>query len=451
MNDLEPSSPAPSERDEPTNGERTQTFGPPTNAVPIAARIRVLNASAQPASYRLSHGLCRLGAGEGVDILLDDKTVSRVHAELELVREGVAVRDLGSRNGTYLYGQRIERATLSLGSTLRVGRVDVEIIPDLSAEQLPPSQKESYGRLIGNSSAMRRVYSLLSRLEGSLANVLITGETGTGKELAARALHDHSHVASGPFVSINCGALEKSLARSELFGHVRGSFTGAVDSRAGAFEAANGGTLFLDEIGELPLDVQPLLLRTLEQGLVVRIGETEGRPVKVRLLAATHRDLKQLVHEQRFREDLYYRLMVVNVALPPLRERPEDLPLLARHFAEQSGTAAPPPELLNRLRSMRFPGNVRELRNVLEAHAAIGALPDAAATGEPELASVLRRSITLEQPYALQKERLLQLFLEVYVEALLVHTGGNQSEAARLSGLERSYLNRILRRKRHDD
>ena len=442
---------APSECDEAASSDRTQTLGEQSGqSVPIAARIRVLNANARPATYRLSRGLCRIGAGEGVDILLDDKTVSRAHAELELVRAGVAVRDLGSRNGTFLYDQRIERATLSLGSRLRVGRVELEIIPDLKPEQLPPYEGDSYGPLLGGSTAMRRVYSLLRRLEGSLANVLITGETGTGKELAARALHEHSHVASGPFVSVNCGALEKNLARSELFGHVRGAFTGAVEARSGAFEAAHGGTLFLDEIGELPLEVQPLLLRTIEQGHVVRVGETRGRPIDVRLIAATHRDLKQLVRDGCFREDLYYRLMVVNVSLPPLRERLEDLPLLAATFSERFGISAPPPEILNHLRTLSFPGNVRELRNVVEAHAAIGAVPEAPSRDSSELAQVLRRYIALDQPYAAQKEHLLQLFVDLYVDALLAHTGGNQSEAARLSGLERSYLNRLVQRKRRD-
>jgi DNA-binding NtrC family response regulator len=434
-----------------SNAERTQTLTETSaQCVPIGACIRALNANAHPQSYRLGKGRCRIGAGEGVDILLDDKTVSRAHVELELVREGVAVQDLGSRNGTYLYGQRIERATLSLGSTLRVGRVELEIVPDLSPDQLGDYPRDDYGRLLGGSKAMRRVYGLLRRLEGSLANVLITGETGTGKELAARALHDHSHVARGPFVSVNCGALERNLARSELFGHVRGAFTGAVDARAGAFEVANGGTLFLDEIGELPLDIQPLLLRAIEQGLIVRVGETQGRPVKVRLIAATHRDLKQLVLEERFREDLYYRLMVVNVVLPPLRERLEDLPLLVRHFSEQFGGSPPPPQVLNQLRALRFSGNVRELRNVVEAYAALGTLPDSACGEACDLESSLRRYIALEQPYAGQKERLLQLFLELYVDAMLAHTGGNQSEAARLSGLERSYLNRVLKRKRQD-
>jgi len=433
------------------SGERTQTLSePPAQCVPIAARIRVLNASASPTSYRLGQGRCRVGAGEGVDILLDDKTVSRAHVELELVREGVAVQDLGSRNGTYLYGQRIERAILSLGSTLRVGRVELEIIPDLTPEQLPEYPRDDYGRLLGGSKAMRKVYSLLHRLEGSLANVLITGETGTGKELAARALHDHAHVACGPFVSVNCGALERNLARSELFGHARGAFTGAVEARAGAFEVASGGTLFLDEIGELPLDIQPLLLRAIEQGIIVRVGETQGRPVKVRLIAATHRNLKQHVLEERFREDLYYRLMVVNVVLPPLRERLEDLPLLVRHFSEQFGTSSPAPQVLSRLRGLRFSGNVRELRNMVEAHAAVGMLPESSLGEASDLESSLRRYIALEQPYAGQKERLLQLFLELYVDAMLAHTGGNQSEAARLSGIERSYLNRVLKRKRQD-
>lgn len=431
-------------------GDHTQTLTERTSgAAPIAVRLRVLDKSPQPVVYRLSGGVCRVGAGQGVDMLIDDKTVSRVHAELELVPEGIAVRDLGSRNGTFLYGQRIERAILSLGSRVRFGRVEVDIVPDLSSDELPVYPSDSYGRLIGASSAMRRTYSLLKRLEGSLANVLVCGETGTGKELAARALHDHSHVAGGPFVSVNCGALDRNLARSELFGYARGAFTGATESRAGAFEAANGGTLFLDEIGELPLDVQPLLLRAMEQGLVVRVGETRERAVKVRLIAATHRDLKGLVQHQRFREDLYYRLMVVKVTLPPLRERTEDLPLLVRHFAEQLGVSLPS-DTLERLKTRMFPGNVRELRNTVESLGAIGSVPDSSPRGEPELASALRRSINLDEPYAAQKERLLQLFLDVYVDAVLERTNGNQTEAARLSGIERSYLNRLVKRRRRD-
>lgn len=433
--------------------ERTQTLTEPaSNAEPIAASVRILNASAKPAAFRLSGGgVCRVGAGEGVDVLLNDKTVSRIHAELELVREGVAVRDLGSRNGTFLYGQRIERAVLSLGSRLRFGRVEAEIVPDLTPEQLPLYPNASYCRLIGGSKAMRRVYSLLGRLEGSLANVLVAGETGTGKELAARALHDRSHVAHGPFVSVNCGALEKNLARSELFGHARGAFTGAAESRAGAFEAANGGTLFLDEVGELPLEVQPLLLRAIEQGLIVRVGETRERRVKVRLIAATHRDLSELVKQERFREDLYYRLMVVKVALPPLRERVEDVPMLVRHFAEELGLSTPPAEMMERFQNRVFSGNVRELRNAVEAYVAVGALPESSRDGASELVSALRRYVTPDQPYAVQKERLLQLFLELYTDALLAHTAGNQSEAARISGLERSYLNRLLKRKRQEE
>lgn len=444
----EPSHEPTSQSGEQVIGDHTQTLTErATGAAPIAARLRVLNKNPQPVVYRLSRGVCRVGAGQGVDMLIDDKTVSRVHAELELVPEGIAVRDLGSRNGTFLYGQRIERAILSLGSRVRFGRVEVDIVPDLSSEELPVYPSDSYGRLIGASNAMRRTYSLLKRLEGSLANVLVCGETGTGKELAARALHDHSHVAGGPFVSVNCGALDRNLARSELFGYARGAFTGATESRAGAFEAANGGTLFLDEIGELPLDVQPLLLRAMEQGLVVRVGETRERAVKVRLIAATHRDLKGLVQHQRFREDLYYRLMVVKVTLPPLRERIEDLPLLVRHFAEQLGVSLPS-DTLESLKTRMFPGNVRELRNTVESLGAIGSVPDSSPRGEPDLATALRRSINLDEPYAPQKERLLQLFLDVYVDAVLERTNGNQTEAARLSGIERSYLNRLVKRRR---
>jgi DNA-binding NtrC family response regulator len=421
--------------------------GPPA---PLAARIRISNAPAKPSTFHLRGGPCRVGAGEGVDVLIDDTTVSRVHAQLELVREGVLVTDLGSRNGTFLYGQRIERAILGLGSKLSFGRVEAEILADLSSELLPPSSERSYGALRGTSEAMRRLFSLLARLEGSLVNVLVSGETGTGKELVARALHERSHVADGPFVSVNCGALDRSLSRSELFGHARGAFTGASEARAGAFEAASGGTLFLDEIGELPVEVQPLLLRALEQGVIVRVGETQERAVKVRLIAATHRDLAELVKQNLFREDLYYRLMVVKVAVPPLRERLEDVPLLIQHFAEELGMPPLPADTVAELQRGGYPGNVRELRNVIQAYSAVGTLPEGTVPTAPELASRLKPFVRLDRPYAEQKQQLMNAFLDVYLEQLLAHTSGNQTEAARLSGLERSYLNRVVNRRRRE-
>jgi DNA-binding NtrC family response regulator len=293
---------------------------------------------------------------------------------------------------------------------------------------------------------MRRVYAMLERLRGSLAAVLIDGESGTGKDVVAQTLHRQSLVADGPFVAVNCGALDRSLVRSELFGHARGAFTGAVEQRRGAFEAASGGTLFLDEIGELPLDVQPVLLRALESNNIQRVGETVDRKVNVRLIAATNRDLEELVTQGKFREDLYYRLLVVRLSLPPLRERRQDIAELVNAFLSE--LAAPPvtPEELRQLQQRNWPGNVRQLKNAAQAYAALGAWPDAERNRPESLDSSLESIIDLARPYAELKEHLLERFQRAYVEKLLLHTNGNQTEAARISGMDRSHLNRVLRR-----
>jgi DNA-binding NtrC family response regulator len=291
---------------------------------------------------------------------------------------------------------------------------------------------------------MRKVFALLSRLESSLANVLVQGDSGTGKELVARAIHDHSLVSSGPFLAVNCGAMDRAFVRSELFGHKRGAFTGALDARVGVFEAASGGTLFLDEVGELPLDVQPVLLRTLEVGAITRMGENTERPVKVRIVAATHRDLRGEVEAGRFREDLYFRIMVVQIKVPSLRERPDDIGVLAAHFASQVGLRDLPAEVLAELASRSLPGNARELKNALHTYAALGVLPERRNSRDAELDNAFLSAVDLGKPYAQQKEQVLRRFLRVYLEALLSHTGGNQSSAAKISGLQRSYLNKVV-------
>ncbi|HET9934030.1 MAG TPA: sigma 54-interacting transcriptional regulator, partial [Polyangiaceae bacterium] len=250
---------------------------------------------------------------------------------------------------------------------------------------------------------------------------------------------------------VNCGALDRALVRSELFGHARGAFTGASDAHAGVFEQASGGTLFLDEVAELPLDVQPMLLRALEVGTVTRLGENRERPVDVRVISATHRALDQLVQEGVFREDLFYRLVVATVHVPPLRERPEDIPVLVRHFAEEMASSEVPPEVVTRWLQRTWPGNVRELKNAVRSYIALGGFeqpsrsPDARA---PDLQLALQHFVDIERRYADLKEDLLERFVVVYLEHLLRHTQGNQSEAARLSGIERSHLNRMLKRVR---
>jgi DNA-binding NtrC family response regulator len=411
---------------------------------PLGALVRVIDTPAKPREFRLEVGACRLGAGRDADIVVADETVSRLHAELTLTPEGVLLTDLESRNGTYYLGQRVQRIALALGSRFRVGNTEISLECDRhTLDQLQPADITSYGDAIGVSTPMRRLFAVLLRLESSLSNVLLQGESGTGKELVARAIHDHSRVSSGPYVALNCGMVDRAFARSELFGHKKGAFTGAIENRIGAFEAASGGTLFLDEIGELPLDVQPALLRALESNTIVRLGESVERPVNVRVVAATNVDLGTAVEQKAFRADLFYRLAVVTLRLPPLRERPEDLDALARHFAEQLGSRIPA-ELMEELRRRAWPGNVRELRNALEAYHAVGNF-EATVTAEPsELEVALSRWLNPTADYATQKQALLDAFQRVYLTALLRHTHGNQSEAARLSGLQRSYLGQLL-------
>ncbi len=414
--------------------------------VPLGAIIRVSGARATPREFRLPAGSCRLGAGKEVDIVIQDETVSRQHVELRVVPEGVELRDLGSRNGTFYLEQRVEKITLALGSRVLLGRVQVQIDPDsaaLHAEGDGTQGPTQYGDLLGISPAMRRLFASLTRLEGSLVNVLVEGESGTGKELVARAIHDHSRVSGQPFVAVNCGALDRALVRSELFGHKRGAFTGALEHHSGAFEAASGGTLFLDEIGDLPLETQPALLRALEVSSIVRVGETAERPVKVRVVAATHRDLQAEIQSGRFREDLYYRLVVVKLRVPPLRERMEDLEPLALHFRKQLGETALPQDLLEAFRRHSWPGNVREVKNAIQAFSAVGSVSFEPPPEIGELQSLLERLVDVSRPYTEQKERIIECFSRAYFEKLLASTGGNQSEAARIAGLERSYFGKL--------
>jgi two-component system, NtrC family, response regulator GlrR len=431
--------------DDPEDQTRAATKAEPGQ--PLGAIVRVIGTRAQPASYRLSSGRCVLGAGERADVLIQHERVSRDHVALELVPEGVAVTDLGSRNGTFYLGHRVEKIVLGLGSRIQLGTVEVAIDVDTdSFAAAGADAATSHRGLIGVSAAMRRLFAVLTRLEGSLASVLLEGESGSGKEIVARAIHQGSSVADKPIVVVNCGAIARELVLSALFGHVRGAFTGASADREGAFEAADGGTLFLDEIGELPVEAQPALLRALESGEVQRVGETHPRRVKVRIIAATNRDLADDVRAGRFREDLYYRLAVVKLAVPPLRERPEDIGPLAEHFAADSGLAALPPDVLARFRAWSWPGNVRELRNAVQAYVAVGALPGDATAGEGDLEAAVRRMLDVERPYAELKEEFLHRFTKTYLTMLLQRTGPNQSEAARVAGLDRSYLGRMLDR-----
>ena len=329
----------------------------------------------RPAELRLAEGTCTVGSGSKCDLVIDDPTVSRSHVELSLAPEGVSVRDLGSRNGTFYLGQRITTAVLAPGTRISLGGAGLSI--ELDAEHLSSTatlKATMFRGMTGTAAAMLRLFTIISRLDGSLIPALVLGESGVGKELVARAIHEGSRVASGPFVAVNCGALPRELAASTLFGHRRGAFTGAVATRKGAFVAAEDGTLFLDEIGELPLDLQPALLRALETGEIAAVGEDTPRRVHVRVLAATNRDLPERVRAGQFREDLYFRLAVVTLGVPALRDRREDIPVLARVFARQEGAPDLDDDVIEELSRRDFPGNVRELRNAVRAYLALGSL-----------------------------------------------------------------------------
>lgn len=408
---------------------------------PLGVHLRIGDAAV---GLRLTSGRCVVGAAPECDLVIDDEAVSRRHVLLTLVPEGVAVEDLGSRNGTYFLGQRIERAVLSIGSVLTVGDTVVTIAPDAAAldELEPDPKRDQYRGVLGRSAPMRRLFAVLARLEGSLVPVLIQGPSGVGKELIAKAIHEGSQVAEGPLVTVNCGALSRELVRSELFGHQKGAFTGATEARAGAFEAARGGTLFLDEIGELPLDVQPALLRALESGEVKRLGDDAPRPVDVRILAATNRNLADAIDAGSFREDLYFRIAVVTLAVPPLDQRVDDIVLLARHFASEAGGALPD-DVIDALSRKRWRGNARELRNAVRAYLAVGIVADAMDDGDL-LAVALRQAVDPQATYQAQKETFVDRFSRAYFEALIESTAGNISEASRRSGIDRSYLRKLL-------
>jgi DNA-binding NtrC family response regulator len=367
--------------------------------------------------------------------------VSGLHAELSHDDAGVRVRDLGSRNGTFVDGVRVNDAWLTHECVLMLGATEVLFTPAHGSVEIAASATESFGPLKGSSLLMRELFAQLENFARTDSTVLINGETGVGKELVAEAIALASPRKDGPLVVVDCSALAPTLVESELFGHEKGAFTGAVASREGVFERAKGGTVFLDEIGELPLELQPRLLRVLERREVQRLGGKAPVAVDVRILAATHRSLEEEVNKGRFRADLFYRLSVLRVEVPPLRSRKEDIPQLISHFG---GAGFSPSEAtLKRLVAHDWPGNVRELRNAVERLKA-NAEPFVASV--PSSASSTAQPVSLEEPFLVQKERLVLAFERQYAEALVKISGGNLAEAARRAGVSRMAVVKMLAR-----
>jgi transcriptional regulator with GAF, ATPase, and Fis domain len=408
----------------------------------------------------------RIGSDPELDITLDDRAVSREHLAIRSGEHGRTLIDLGSTNGTFIGELRIDRVTMSDPVTVRVGKTTLSLRPLGEHVEQELSTQDRFGRMLGNSAGMREMFAVLEKVAASDLTVLIEGETGTGKELAADGLHTQSG-RPGAFVTLNCGAIPRELIESELMGHVKGAFTGAVTDRPGAFISADNGTLFLDEVGELPLDMQAKLLRVLERREIKPVGSDSVVQVNVRVVAATNRSLANEAERGAFRSDLYFRLAVVVVRIPPLRTRLDDLTLLVSHIHRElnrrrMAVGQLPLEplddtALSILKKYEFPGNVRELRNIVERWSVLG---PSAAPGNPAVRSGVTESgaesmsgglapvedTLLELPYHEAKEAWVERFERAYVSAALDRAGGNVSQAARETDVDRRHLQRLMAR-----
>ncbi|MEK7704155.1 MAG: sigma 54-interacting transcriptional regulator [Myxococcota bacterium] len=397
----------------------------------------------------------RVGTARDNDAVLCDEAVSRFHLSLSARPEGVELVDHGSTNGTYVGRTRVGRGVVPLGTEITLGQSRLRII-DAGPGSVALHAEAELGGLVGRTPAMRRLMAEIEQLAATDVSVLITGESGSGKEVVAQAIHGLSRRHAGPFITVDCGALAPNLVVSELFGHERGAFTGADATRVGAFERAHGGTLFLDEIAELPLELQATLLGALERRRFRRVGGSRDIVIDTRVLSATHHDLHAEINAGLFRLDLYYRLGVVTVRVPPLREHPTDIPLLAEHFLRQAGHRGPVEEVLggehlHALAAYAFPGNARELRNIVESALALGtpAIP-ASSANHPGKTDASGDAIAraFGAPYSVARAALLEEFERRYLADLLARTQGNVSEAARLGGMNRSHLTDLLKRHR---
>jgi transcriptional regulator with GAF, ATPase, and Fis domain len=454
------------------------------------AKLVVVGGADQGKEIEMSKARVTGGRSVIADLVLADKAISGSHFEVVARDDGYRLRDLNSRNGTYVGDLKIREVYLRPGTTFRAGHTQVQFQTTQDVVEIELSQSDRFDRVIGSSAAMREIFATLEKIAPSELTCMITGETGTGKELIARGIHNASKRRSKPFVVLDCGSIPRDLIESTLFGHEKGSFTGAVGQHRGCFEQANGGTIFLDEIGELDIMLQPKLLRVLEQREIKRVGGDRTIPVDVRVIAATNRDLRAEVNQNNFREDLYFRLSVVHVELPPLRERREDLPQLVQHFlrevtSRRGVTLSFGQDALAAIVSHSWPGNVRELRNVVERAAALTDGPvisrsdlvfgreggpsvivahdlmqagtsaaqaaaarltgapaprhDGPATFDPHL-------FTSDLGFKQAKQAVVDAFEQAYLSALLERNSGNITRSAQEAGLTRYHLRELLKR-----
>lgn len=399
-----------------------------------------------------------IGTSEVVDLRLRDPEISRRHVSVEVHGAHLRVRDLGSTNGTRVNGTRVVEVLLAGSETIEIGASSISVARVEGSRALPVSNAESFGDYLGRSLAMRKLYPVCQRLAAADVPLVIEGETGTGKEALAEAIHAQGARAGKPFVIFDCTAVPGSLIEAALFGHEKGAFTGAVTAKAGVFEEADGGTLLIDEIGDLDVALQAKLLRAVQSREVQRLGGTQWLRADVRIIAATRRDLEREIQAGRFRDDLYYRLAVARIELPPLRRRRGDVALLARHFwatLVNDGTE-PPEDFLERLGTYAWPGNVRELHNAVLHRVALGEHADVeklqrSSPPPPEADAkshdVIGEVIADDLPFPRARQKVMEAFEERYVDAVLAKNDGNVSKAAASAGIARRYFYTIRNRR----
>lgn len=419
------------------------------------SRLEVIKGPDKGTAIELGAEPAHVGTDDGCELKLSDSAVSSQHFMIQPQAQGFMLRDLGSTNGTFVGGIRAREVYLPRSVSIGLGETQLAFSTSPGELEIPLSKRTRFGDLLGHSDSMRALFAVLERIADRDVTVLIEGESGTGKEVAARALHEQSSRQGELFVAVDCGAIPAGLIESELFGHAKGAFTGATSNRTGPFELAEGGTVFLDEIGELPLDLQPKLLRAIESREIRRVGETKPRPFNARLIAATNRTLLREVEAGRFRQDLYFRLSVIQIRMPPLRERAEEIPRLIAHFLadfDADPSQPLPPSLMAALQAHQWPGNVRELRNAVERLAVIpGMAPHFYLEGSQAHAPATTTggdgpSVPLDLPFHEGKRRWIEAFERRYLSEMLERCNGNVSELARSSGLSRQSCHRLLDR-----
>lgn len=418
-------------------------------------RITVLKGPKTGHSWESGTDRCSIGSHPSNDLVIQDPTVSRFHCEVQIAKKGARIRDLDSLNGTVVDGVQVCDGYVRNASSIRMGATSVQFKWCSENNPLPLSERTEFGSLVGSSVAMRTVFALLERAADTESTVLLEGETGTGKGQMALAIHNASARKNAPFLTVDCSSIPGTLLESELFGHERGAFTGALDRRLGMFESANGGTIFLDEIGEMPPELQPKLLRVLQDRVIRRVGLSREQPVDVRVIAATNRDLRTEVNLGRFRSDLYFRIAVLKISIPPLRQHPDDMAQLVNHILQSLGADEAmasqfrSQEFIAQLKRSAWPGNVRELQNFLERCLVFHDAPPVAENLEPssQVSSPPASHappVSSSLPFADARKVAMDQWEKRYLEELMAAHGGKVLQAAAAAGISRVYLYKLL-------